>query len=424
MFGWRRRSEGFEWREYVRTTVLVRRADRQRRLDDARMAAVEKVKHVAEAGKDAGRAGAAFTGSQFVKLLSFIGAVLRDLAIAAFKILFRWLKFAFAVLSDALGRVARPLLDAAHIPTVDVRGKIEALKDRVIDVGAMKVGAMPKFRAMPDVARRLPIKSQHLIGAAAALALIYVGGPILRSGNGVADATSSANVTGSVTVSSDISGRAYAISGDVLRVDDTIVRLAGIEAPASRQPCYRSTRRKWNCASAAKSGLARIVHGHSVTCSPSGHDESGHVLASCVIDKDTNLAAELVRNGLVFAEKSFFGSLSSEEDAARDAKAGIWQGEVQRPQAWRDQEWADAKQAAPDGCPIKGFVRASTKYYTLPWSADYDRSKVSTERGGRWFCSEDEAKAAGFAPSNNSLLLSRPSWCQKKPAAGGDRGQT
>ena len=44
MFGWRRRSEGFEWQEYVRTTVLVRRADRQTQIDDVRMAALNKVK--------------------------------------------------------------------------------------------------------------------------------------------------------------------------------------------------------------------------------------------------------------------------------------------------------------------------------------------------------------------------------------------
>jgi endonuclease YncB( thermonuclease family) len=255
---------------------------------------------------------------------------------------------------------------------------------------------------MPDVARQFPIKPQHLIGALAALGLIYVGGPVLRSANGVADATSSPEATAAVTVSSEISGRAFAITGDIMRVDDTVVRIAGIEAPAPRQPCYRSNGRRWNCASAAKSGLARVIRGRSVACTPSGHDDAGHVLAGCVIDKGTDVAAELVRNGLVFAEKSFFNSLSNEETAARDAKTGIWQGEAVRPQAWRDQEWEDAKRDAPDGCPIKGFLRASTKYYALPWSADYDRAKVSTERGGRWFCSEDEAKAAGFAPSNRS----------------------
>lgn len=381
MFGWRRRSEGFEWREYVRTTVLVRRADRQRRIDDARVAAVEKVKHAADAGAEVGRAGVSFAGSQTSKFLSFLVEALLDLAVAAFHILTRWWKFAVSVLSDAIGGLAAPIRDALRVPADAVRAKA---------------------RAMPDVARKLPIKSQHLIGAAAVLGLIYVGGPILRSADGVAVGTSATGAITPVTVSTEISGRATAIAGDLIRVDRTLVRISGIEAPESRQPCYRANGRRWNCASAAKTGLARMVRGHTVTCTPSGTDDDGNVLAECVIDGTTNVAAELVRRGYVFATSSFFNSLSSEEEAARKAKAGIWQGEIQRPQEWRDQEWRDAKRDAPDGCPIKGFVRASTKFYTLPWSADYDRAKVHTEKGERWFCSESEAKAAGFTSSSRS----------------------
>jgi hypothetical protein len=110
----------------------------------------------------------------------------------------------------------------------------------------------------------------------------------------------------------------------------------------------------------------------------------------------------LVQHGYVFAVRSFFGQLNETEDAARAAKKGIWQGKVQRPQEWRDQQWQDAARTAPDGCPIKGVVRASSKYYALPWSAGYSRTKVRTDRGGRWFCSEDEARAAGFTLSSRS----------------------
>ena len=55
MFGWRKRSEGFEWNEYIRTTVLVRRADRQRRLDDVRLAALAQVKDVRDRGVEASK---------------------------------------------------------------------------------------------------------------------------------------------------------------------------------------------------------------------------------------------------------------------------------------------------------------------------------------------------------------------------------
>ena len=384
MFGWRRRSEGFEWREYVRTTVLVRRADRQRRIDDARLAAVEKVKNAADAGADAGRASASFVGSQFSKLLSIIIEALLDFAAAAFHLATRWSKFLFAVIADAFrglaGRFGIALGDAFKGPADAVRAKA---------------------RLLPDVARKSPIKPRHIAGAAAALGLIYFGGPMLRSADGIAVAEHSADGPALVSVSTELSGRAIAIAGDLMRVDGVVVRVANVEAPQSRQPCFRADGRRWDCASAAKSGLARVVRGQRVTCTPSGQDADGYVSAQCSVG-ESDVATELVRNGYVFAVSSFFSSLGSEEEAARNAKKGIWQGEIQRPQEWRDQQWQDAKRGAPDGCPIKGFVRASSKFYALPWAADYDRAKVRTNKGERWFCSEDEAKAAGFISSSRS----------------------
>ena len=57
MFAWRKKNDGFEWRKYVRTTILVRRQERQRRLDNAKAAAVYGVKQAGRRG-----AGAASTG--------------------------------------------------------------------------------------------------------------------------------------------------------------------------------------------------------------------------------------------------------------------------------------------------------------------------------------------------------------------------
>jgi len=385
MFGWRRRSEGFEWREYVRTTILVRRADRQRRIEDVRVAAVEKVKNVADAGADAGRASASFVGSQFSKLISIIVEALLDLAAGAFHLATRWSKFLFAVIADAFRGLA------ARFGTA-LGGTFQGSADAV----------RAKARLLPDVARNSPIKPRHVAGALGALGLIYFGGPMLRSADDIAVAELSPDAPTHVSISTELSGRATAITGDLLRVDGVLVRVANIEAPESRQPCYRADGRRWNCAAAAKSALAHIVRGRRVICTPSsGQDAGGYAVAQCSVG-ESDLAAELVRNGYVFAVSSFFGSLVSEEDTARNAKKGIWQGEILRPQQWRDQQWQDAKRDAPDGCPIKGFIRASSKFYALPWSADYDRARVRTGRGERWFCSEDEAKAAGFILSSRS----------------------
>ncbi|WP_045834867.1 thermonuclease family protein [Hyphomicrobium sp. 99] len=382
MFGWRRRSEGFEWREYVRTTVLVRRADRQRRAEDIRVAAVEKVKNAADAGVGAGRAGVSAARSQISKFLSFIGDALLDIAAAAFAELSRWSKFLWRVVKDSLGGLLQPIREALRVP-------LDAARD--------------KAKLMPDVARDFPIKAHHLISAALAIGLIYVGGPMLRSADGVGAAVVDLAPGSSqkVTISSEISGQATAIAGDAMRVDGVNVRIDGIEAPSNQQPCYRANGRKWNCAAAARTGLSKIIRGRVVTCTRSGQDDAGRTLAQCTVD-GSDLATQLVRNGYVFAASSYFSSLGSEETAARNAKAGIWQGEVARPQAWRDQTWEMAKRQAPDGCPIKGVVRASSKIYTLPWSEAYASAKVRPERGERWFCSEDEAKAAGFSSSDRS----------------------
>ncbi len=393
MFGWRRRSEGFEWKEYVRTTVLVRRADRQRRLEDARLAAIEKVKNVADAGVDAGRAGASAAKSGVLQVLSFIGHALADIAIAIFWFFVRWVRFAWGVTKDALSALLKPLQAAIQIPANAARDKI---------------------KLMPDVARKFPIKAHHLISAALVLGLIYVGGPMLRSADGISapgldisSGTTSAaapiDAAHQVTISNEISGSAAALTGDTLRVDRTLVRLEGVEAPPSAQPCYRENGRRWNCASAARAALNKLVRGRQVRCTASGQDQEGRTLAHCLTDGSKDIATDLVRDGYVFAtDTSFFSSLAGDESTAREAKRGIWQGEIVRPQEWRDEAWETAKRGAPDGCPIKGVVRASTKIYALPWSDAYADARVRPEKGGRWFCSEDDAKAAGFAPWDKS----------------------
>jgi hypothetical protein len=38
--------------------------------------------------------------------------------------------------------------------------------------------------------------------------------------------------------------------------------------------------------------------------------------------------------------------------------------------------------------------------YVLPWSPDYRRVRVRSQRGERWFCTEEEAVAAGWQPGS------------------------
>jgi hypothetical protein len=55
-----------------------------------------------------------------------------------------------------------------------------------------------------------------------------------------------------------------------------------------------------------------------------------------------------------------------------------------------------AEQQAPDGCAIKGNITENGHIYHMPWSPWYGRVKVDPAQGERWFCSEAEAKSAGW----------------------------
>lgn len=50
------------------------------------------------------------------------------------------------------------------------------------------------------------------------------------------------------------------------------------------------------------------------------------------------------------------------------------------------------------GCTIKGNISVSTgeHWYHLPGMEDYDSTIITPDKGERWFCTEDEAIAAGW----------------------------
>ncbi|MEO8652461.1 MAG: thermonuclease family protein, partial [Hyphomicrobiaceae bacterium] len=200
-----------------------------------------------------------------------------------------------------------------------------------------------------------------------------------------------------------ITGRASIVSADTLRISSVTIRLDGIEAPEQEQTCARSGNRLWRCGEAAHSALSRLVAGRKLRCEPSSKDASGMVRAAC-FSGTSDVGAALVKTGYAFAESGMMARYRGEQSEAREANAGMWSGpgEPERPTAWRTRLWEEARARAPKGCPIKGKVAGrgeGVKTYHLPWSPIYGRLRVVPARGERWFCSEDEARGAGFAPS-------------------------
>jgi endonuclease YncB( thermonuclease family) len=418
MFRFWKRDDGFEWHKYVRTTIKLRRQDRRAKVLEGRDVAVERL-------KQAGRAGAAAA----TRSISSLGQSLRRIMQATFSALLSLPAVAGRAVSGVLrpiGRALAPMLAPVLRPfcrpgiplllaIIGVLAGISAvsrfqtgrLETDVLIAGAVALAAFtlvlapvmtgqhrPRLPApLERQLRRIPASARRAAGFAG-LALVAAGGGYLAwsgAGGSIGSLASLPSLGGKT-----IEGRASAVGGDVLKVGNTLVRLSGIEVPMAGQRCTGPGKRTWRCAEAASEGLAKAVRGRVVRCDVRGTDEAGRVLGRCTAGSE-DIAERLVREGSVFAAGSLFARYGSAESEARAQKAGLWRSsEVERPADYRAKLWETARKAAPEGCPIKGQVTSERRTYVLPWSPDYDRVKVRTTRGERWFCSESEAAAAGF----------------------------
>lgn len=192
-------------------------------------------------------------------------------------------------------------------------------------------------------------------------------------------------------------GQARAIDGDTLLVSGIRVRLEGIDAPEIGQICSDAAGREWRCGIEARRALARLVAGVSVRCEDRGVDKYQRVLGVCRAG-GIDVNAELVRRGLAWAFVSYSRAYVDLEAKARNAGLGIWSGAATPAWQYRAGRWTEAvgRLEAPRGCPIKGNVTAKGRIYHLPWSPWYDRVHMDGTKGKRWFCSEEEAIAAGW----------------------------
>lgn len=198
-----------------------------------------------------------------------------------------------------------------------------------------------------------------------------------------------------------VAGQARVVDGDTLDIAGTRIRLEGIDAPESGQQCIRSSRgmhgASWSCGADATRALAALVAGREVRCEGSERDSYDRLIAICRVGS-TEINAEMVRRGLARAFVRYSRRLESVERGAREMRLGIWQGSNEPAWDYRARRWAEAEAQAPGDCAIKGNISRHGRIYHLPGSAIYDAVRIDPSRGERWFCSEAEARAAGWRP--------------------------
>jgi endonuclease YncB( thermonuclease family) len=216
-----------------------------------------------------------------------------------------------------------------------------------------------------------------------------------------------------------ISGTPRIVDGDTLAIGEVKIRLEGIDAPETDQVCLDANAAKWACGAVARDRLIAHVNGRPIDCKPTGTDRYGRTLAVCSVAGD-DLNAWMVHEGWALAFVRYSTAYVKEEEKAHAAERGLWRGAFIAPWDWRHRdkgttilgplsvpitaqkqllEPVSAEGAPSHDCIIKGNInREGERIYHMPGGNSYAKINMDVP-GKRWFCSEDEAKAAGWRPA-------------------------
>jgi micrococcal nuclease len=188
------------------------------------------------------------------------------------------------------------------------------------------------------------------------------------------------------------------VDGDSVQLaDGRRVRLLGLDAPERGRCGYEE----------AKKRLTELAFGRHVRLKDTVLDDYGRILANVIVDqpfdewmdylvhrfivKDGKMPTAYLNRVMVAEGLAKWRSVSSQykqvlenaHEIAVTGKLGIY-SETCRPTI------------APDGCLIKGNIRAGTLSYYVPGCRQYGQVIVDLSYGDRWFCSEKDAREAGY----------------------------
>ena len=194
----------------------------------------------------------------------------------------------------------------------------------------------------------------------------------------------------------EVSGPARVVDGDTLVIGAQAIRIEGIDAPEDGQSCTDPDGGQWSCGLEATDAL-RALSAEGVSCVGSEFDAYERLIATCSAD-NADIGKAMVLGGMALAYRQYSTRYVVNEEVARNARRGVWQGSFVEPWRWRKQMWQKAgSTASSSDCPIKGNISSNgDRIYHAPWSRSYSRTRVDESKGERWFCDEAEALAAGW----------------------------
>lgn len=215
----------------------------------------------------------------------------------------------------------------------------------------------------------------------------------------------------------DLSGVPRIVDGDTLAIASTKVRLEGIDAPETDQVCLNANGAHWACGIDARDKLAAHIAGKKITCSSHGIDAYRRTLATCYLASE-DLNGWMVQQGWALAYVQYSSAYRQVEEDARANQRGLWQGAFIAPWDWRHRNnktvilgarrvpidaqkillGPPATEGAPSPeCTIKGNInRNGERIYHMENQQFYARINMDKGSGKRWFCTPEEAEAAGW----------------------------
>jgi endonuclease YncB( thermonuclease family) len=124
--------------------------------------------------------------------------------------------------------------------------------------------------------------------------------------------------------------------GDSFSIGSRKLRLRGIDAPEYHQACKDEGGAEWPCGRTARAALEKLLTQPGLACDAEAHDKYARSLATCRTAQTANVAAMQVTDGMAVSDE-YYGSRSygDEEDAARSAMRGVWQGSFTLPKDYR-----------------------------------------------------------------------------------------
>jgi endonuclease YncB( thermonuclease family) len=236
------------------------------------------------------------------------------------------------------------------------------------------------------------------------------------------------------TASPSFAGNSLVRDGGSIDVGGVTYRLGGIDAPAPDQVCIDDHADSWACGADARDQLASLIGNHDIHCEDLGADAAYKIwhLGTCTVEGETtSLNQLLVRRGFAMNSASAGQNRFGEDEAdAKNNRRGLWKGCFIAPQEFRagrrdgalfgsacradkDREIREAlfpqEPSMPSGCGIKGkyALRARVTGNIGIYHLQVCRSYPSLTRPDRWFCSEDDARAAGFRKAYNCRPFTR-----------------